>query len=303
MTRTAGSLLMLMCLLSSFVLADDFPVLTGPYLGQRPPGSYPQMFARGIVSVAENFEHSAAVFSPDGTELFWCTNVNHYGEQPGERLQQLFHMRLVDGVWSEPAIAPFAQHLEIPIQHPVFSPDGSCLYIEFWSNPSRESDTDIYVVRRESDGWTEPAALPSAINTSSYERLHCVASDGSMIFTRDLMTSREAVFISRFVNGAFTEPDQLGAPFDSEANELAIVLAPDESYMLVALTRTGREDELYISYKEPDGRWTDRIRTPLRETGGFLSLSPDGAYLFFLGEGIYWVDTSFVDDLRPDHLR
>ena len=303
MTRTAGSLLLLMCILSSFVVADDSPALSGPYLGQRPPGSYPQLFARGIVSVAENFEHSAAVFSPDGTELFWCTNVDHYRENPSDRLQRLYTMRQVHGVWTEPEIAPFTQHLEIPIQHPVFSPDGSCLYIEFWSNPSCESDTDIYVVRREGDGWTEPAGLPSAINTSSYERLHCVTSDGSIIFTRDLMTPRERMYISHRVDGEFAEPERLGLPFDSDAVELAVVVGPEDRYVLIALTRAGREDELYISYKEPDGRWTDRIRTPLRQTGGFLSLSPDGKYLFFLGEGIYWVEPSFVDDLRPDHLR
>ena len=47
---------------------NDFPVLQGPYLGQNPPGVYPELFAPGIVSVEENFEHSAAVFSPDGKD-------------------------------------------------------------------------------------------------------------------------------------------------------------------------------------------------------------------------------------------
>ena len=60
---------------------SDFPVLTGPYLGQNPPGVYPELFAPGIVSVEENFEHSAAVFSPDGSEVYWCTNVGWYTEQ------------------------------------------------------------------------------------------------------------------------------------------------------------------------------------------------------------------------------
>ena len=54
----------------------DFPKLKGPYLGQKPPGMKPEIFAPGIISVDENFEHSAAVFSPDGKEVFWCTNVN-----------------------------------------------------------------------------------------------------------------------------------------------------------------------------------------------------------------------------------
>lgn len=55
---------------------DAFPILQGPYLGQKRPGTMPEVFAPGIISVEENFEHSAAVFSPDGNEVFWCTNVD-----------------------------------------------------------------------------------------------------------------------------------------------------------------------------------------------------------------------------------
>jgi len=271
------------------------------YLGQMPPGSAPRLFAPGIVSVAANFEHSAAVFSPDGRELFWCTNVNHRTDPPGEGLR-LYQMRLLGGAWTEPEIASFTQGIGVPVERPVFSPDGERLFIEFSRDPNAESDTQIYVVGREGEGWSEPAPVSPRINSRAYERIHCITPDGSMIFSRDLMTAREKVFMSRWVDGAFAEPEQLGAPFDSDAHELAIVMAPDEAFLLVALTRTGREDELYISYREPDGGWTERIRTPY-QCGGFLALSPDGAYLFFLGEGIYWVDTSFVDRLRPEHLR
>jgi hypothetical protein len=55
---------------------------------------------------------------------------------------------------------------------------------------------------------------------------------------------------------------------------------------------------LYVSYKRSDGTWTDRIKTPY-VCGGFLSLSPDGECLFFLGDGIFWVSTSFVEKLKP----
>ena len=30
----------------------DFPVLKGPYLGQKPPGMNPEIFAPGIISTA-----------------------------------------------------------------------------------------------------------------------------------------------------------------------------------------------------------------------------------------------------------
>jgi hypothetical protein len=111
------------------------------------------------------------------------------------------------------------------------------------------------------------------------------------------MTGREEVFVSKYVNGEFTAPLKLGKDFNSSAAELVILVAPDEKYMLIGQTSDGRDDELYICYKKTDGSWTDRIRTPY-PCGGFLSLSPDGKYLFFLGDGIFWVSTSFVEEFR-----
>ena len=263
------------------------------------------MFAPGIVSVREDFEHSAAVFSPDGREVFWCSNVDHYTEHPGERLQRLqrlYHMRRIDDVWTAPEVAPFARDFTQPVSRPVFSPDGNRLYFESSRIATMESDADIYMVEREGAGWSDPVPVSPRINSQAMERIHCVTADGSMYFTRDLMTSREAVFVSRFVDGAFTAPEKLGEDFDSDAMEFAIVLAADESYMLIASSRTGREDELHVSYREPDGTWTERVKTRY-QCGGFLALSPDGEYLFFLGDGIFWVDTSFVDELKPERLR
>ena len=54
---------------------ENFPVLRGPYLGQKPPGDVPELFAPGIVS-SVYWEHSGAVFTPDGKELFWSRAIN-----------------------------------------------------------------------------------------------------------------------------------------------------------------------------------------------------------------------------------
>jgi len=39
----------------------------GPYLGQKPPGDVPELFAPGVVS-SVYIEHSSAVFTPDGND-------------------------------------------------------------------------------------------------------------------------------------------------------------------------------------------------------------------------------------------
>ncbi|MBN2394654.1 MAG: SUMF1/EgtB/PvdO family nonheme iron enzyme [Anaerolineae bacterium] len=277
------------------------PVLTsleGAYLGQNPPGKTPRVFAPGTISVNANFEHSAAVFSPDNREVFWTTNVNWYTDERVVGSQRLYNMKMVDGKWTSPQIAPFAEDINVPIQRPVFSPEGNKLYIELFDL----DDSDIFVVERIGEGWSEPVPVSPLINSPAIERLHCVTADGSLYFSRDPFTEREKIFVSRLVNGAFTEPEQLGESYDSDDYEVAILIAPHEEYMLIEQMNTQHTSSaLTVSYKRADGTWSDRIKAPY-ECGGFLALSPDGEYLFFLGEGIYWVSTSFIDDLKPQNL-
>ena len=47
----------------------DFPVLKGPYLGQKPPGSTPKIFAPGIVSTERNEDMYG--FFKDGSLFFF----------------------------------------------------------------------------------------------------------------------------------------------------------------------------------------------------------------------------------------
>ncbi|MFC1724938.1 hypothetical protein ACFL4T_04865 [candidate division KSB1 bacterium] len=281
---------------------NDFPELTGEYLGQTPPGRMPEMFAPGIISVEANFEHSAAVFSPDKKEVFWCTNVGMYTDNRIIGNLRLYTMKIVNGKWTAPEPASFVK--DFCAERPVFSPDGSKLYFECFSDLYTESDTDIFVVERTESGWSELKPVSSRINSSNWERLQCVSSDGSMYFTRNLMMNGEAVYVSRMVNGEFTEPEKLGEEFNSDDHELAIVFGPGDEYFLIDQMNDGRQDELVISYKRPDGTWTDKIKiSPPNHCGGFLSVSPDGKYLFFLGDGIFWMSTSFVEDLKPVELK
>ena len=48
----------------------NFPELKGPYLGQKPPGMTPEIFAPGIISNPDIKEFSIT-FSPNGEELFF----------------------------------------------------------------------------------------------------------------------------------------------------------------------------------------------------------------------------------------
>jgi Tol biopolymer transport system component len=279
-----------------FSQQSDFPKLTGPYLDQKPPGRTPEIFAPGIISVEENFEHSAAVFSPDNQEVVWCTNINWYTDKKVSGNMRLYYMKIVDGKWTAPEIFPATK--DNRVERPVFSPDGKRLYFEYGrATENIEGYADIYFVERKGEGWSEPKPVSPLINSPAMERLLCVTADGSLYFSRNVMLRDEEMFVSRFIDGTFTNPKKLDESYDSEAPELAMVFGPHQEYMLIAQL-VDRSCYAYVSYKNADGTWSKRIKTPY-ECGGFLSLSPDSKYLFFLGEGIIWVSTSFIEELRP----
>ncbi len=57
--------------------ANDFPVLKGPYLGQKPPGMTPEVFAPGIISSPDHRELAGGTFSPDGKEYYFTRSIDN----------------------------------------------------------------------------------------------------------------------------------------------------------------------------------------------------------------------------------
>lgn len=92
-------LLILFFLISGAVSAmeqsKDFPVLKGPYLGQKPPDTTPEIFAPGIITLEEFIEFKGA-FSPDGKEYYF------YRHSLPEYIPTLFFTKVENGVWTEP---------------------------------------------------------------------------------------------------------------------------------------------------------------------------------------------------------
>jgi len=287
------------------VLAQDAPRFldkAGPYIGQKPPGKIPEYFAPGIISVDENFEHSTAIFSPDGREVYWTTNVGLYTENGIQGNLRLHYMKMVNGRWTVPQIPPFAKDLNL--DRPVFSPDGTRLYfdmLKMYYYPNGAEETDIFFVERTENGWSDPVPASPLINSNRIERLHCIAADGSLYFARDPFTNNESIFVTKRINGQFTKPIELGESYNSESYEYALLISPNEEYMIIC-ENTSSGANVKISFNKPNGEWTERFQTPYY-TGGFLSLSPDGKYLFLENEGIQWVSTSFVEELKPDYLK
>jgi len=281
-----------------------FPKLTGKYLDQPPPGDDPVVFAPGIVSAEEHFEHSCLAFSPDYSEVYWSTDFTEFG------FYDIVYMKKEDGRWSSPALAAFSKKYHAG--SPVFSSEGKKLYFSS-TRPRYEnagkSDGNIWVVERVGDGWSEPKLLNDAINTEKGESVLSITKKGTLYFRRDM-----ELFSSKQKDGVFQTPAKLELRSNPEARILALFIAPNERYLI--LESFGGEGgyggaDLYVSYRLKDGSWSEPVNLgPKINTAGqerFPSVTPDGKYLFFLrvsdGSDFFWVDAKIIEDLKPKGLK
>jgi hypothetical protein len=89
---------------SSTVLVEEpaFPVLSGPYLGQEPPGTSPELSAPSIITRTDRNEPDS-VFSPGGDEFYFAV----YTPEPINTCV-IMVSRLIGGAWSRPEAATFS---------------------------------------------------------------------------------------------------------------------------------------------------------------------------------------------------
>lgn len=287
-----------------------FPVLKGEYLGMKKPGLEPEIFAPGIVSSILT-EHSSAIFSPDGKEVYWSPIFIN----PVTR--RILFMKLEDGQWTPPQPASFST--QFYCSNPAISSDGKKLF--FYSRRPSEKKGEIlsgiWFVERQDNQWSEPQRLDLLVDLEGVMWSVSASEDGTLFFgsTREGGKGMSDIYQSKFVNGKYDKPQNLGHPLNTEFSEGTPVFAPDGSYFIFSgdIRKDGFGGaDLSICFRKEDGTWTEainmgaKINTSSHEP--WVSISPDGKYIFFgsfkNGNGdIYWIDAKIIDELKPEELR
>jgi len=262
--------------------------MSGPYLGQDPPGPVPEVFAPGIISVKGSTERSLSL-SPKGDELFFTKS--------GWPHSKIMHMKRQGDKWSLPEPASFLK--DDGATQAVFSPDGQYLY---FSTSRGKSDIRCYSLwrsRKEGDSWSEPESVIDMGGGLMMEFHPSVARNGSVYFLYwDFLKEPKQVgdiYVARLIDGKYAEPVILGPPISTEYNEVRPTVDPDERYLLFESNRPGGYGgtDIYIAFRNNDGTWSSpRNLGPTVNTPGIddvPNISPDGKYWFSSVNGdIYW---------------
>lgn len=289
-----------------------FPVLKGEYLGQKKPGSEPELFAKGIISSVRS-EHCCCVFSPDGKEVYWGSSFPIPGS--GYTMGKIFFMKRENNKWAIPQPAPFSSEFGEDV--PFFSPDGKKLFfisrrpIEKGGKAGKEN---IWFVERIEDDWSEPKPVGPAVNSMDIHWEISVDKDYNLYFASRSGGGKgmNDIYCSKYENGRYQKPENLGELINTELVDDTPFIAPDKSYLIFA--RLGESNsfgggDLYISFRKKDGSWTipknmgNRVNSKSHELCPIVS--SDGKYLFFLSvingnSDIYWMDAKIINELREE---
>ena len=292
-----------------------FPELKGPYFGQTPPGDEPQLFAVDIVS-SNRFEHGSITFSPDCTEAFWSSS--YMLADSGYSWSRILTSRIEDGVWTAPRMAEFS-NVQVGDDVPLFSQDGRRLYFVSGRpmEPGGAFREQTWFIERTGGEWSEPVPITGGPNSMNHHWQFGVAANGNVyIGSRDTGGhGRGDLYVSRFVDGEYLPPENLGGTINGEYAEGSPYIAPDESYLI--FTRIGNPADvggvdLCVSFRDADGQWTEPVTLPepinTRANEICPNVSPDGKYLFFNsfrtgGADVYWVSAEVIEKLRPPEHR
>ena len=292
---------------------QQFPVLNGRYFGQKPPGNKPEVFALGLISTPDG-EHGSVTFSPDGERLFWTSEYKKSGSVGAFKV---FSSHLENNRWTIPHYAFFTGKLLVEDDAPFVSPDGKMIL--FMSERSEHPDGNqvkerYYIIDKTETGWSEPKLLSDAVNRMTIRWQISVSQNGTLYFGSVDAGGKGAsdIYLSRLIDGEYSQPENLGDMLNSEYNESAPFIAPDESYMIWGRDRNpdgfGMSD-LYISFSDGNGNWSkaknmgETINTGAPENCAYVS--PDGNYLFFNSGrngnyDIYWVNAEIIETLKSE---
>jgi ankyrin repeat protein len=290
--------------------------LHGPYLGQTPPGSEPQLFAPDIVS-SHRFEHGTVTFSADGTEAFWASSQEF--DDSGYSFGRLLSSRQEEGGWSIPTPPPFGTTPRLSDDVPFFSLNGDRLYfISGRSHPDLGGRAErVWYVDRVGNGWSDPEVIMGGPNSLGHHWQFSVSADESVFFSSADPGGQGGgdLYVSRFVNGSYATPQNLGAGVNTEFGEGSPFISPDESYLI--FMRGGGPDsfggvDLYISFKRENGEWTPAVNMgePINSASNEICpvVTRDGRYFFFNSfrsgnADNYWMDASIIEELKAQIMR
>ncbi|MCS6929910.1 MAG: OmpA family protein [Saprospiraceae bacterium] len=198
----------------------------------------------------------------------------------------------------------------------AINPDGRWLVFTACNrrNDGSQGSCDLYWSQFKDGAWSRPTPFSAVVNSPYWDAQPTISPDNkTLFFSSDRpggQGGKDLWFTTRLPNGRFTEPQNLGPPINTPADEQAPFLHPDGQTLYFTsngLPGMGRND-LYFSRRNPDGSWStpQNLGYPINTKGdeGTLIVSLDGTTAYFAAKipgGVGGLDIYTFE--LPDYAR
>lgn len=193
------------------------------------------------------FTRGPFCFSPDGSELYFTGDVEtgkRAFKRGFENRSGIYIVEKVPGGWSDPV--PFEYNDPLwNVGHPFISNDGK--YLFFASDiPGGQGGSDIWMCRKEGDGWSEPENPGRIINSSSSELYPFFTMANELLFASDRPGGKGGLdlYSSRMHGSEWSAPVLMPEPINSEADDFGLIKEETGTEGYFASNRD-RTDDIY----------------------------------------------------------
>lgn len=211
------------------------------------PGK-PRAFSTELNSA---YEEGPVSFNRSGERIFFTrTNSNKGVRRSAGRRSVLKIYTATRGTfdWENVEELPFNTD-DFTCMHPAISPDESKLFFAS-DRPGGFGGMDLYVVEKRNGSWSQPLNLGADINTSRNEAFPFYHESGVLFFSSDGHPGMGGLdFYMIDMSGRSWGPVlHMGAPFNSEEDDLGLVLLPDGKSGYFSSSRSGGfgQDDVYM---------------------------------------------------------
>ena len=280
-----------------------------------------------------SFQHEGPCsFTPNGDTIFFTRTVKGVRDiKKNVRLKslQLFtSYRNNLGKWSKPISAFNFNSTSYNCLHPSIAPSDR--FMVFASDmPGGQGATDLYISYREGkNNWSTPVNLGSKINTFGSELYPYIMDDHTIYFSSDAHPGmgKLDIFKTEYVNGEWTEPQNLKPPYNSIGDDFGFVMSRQSRQGFFSSDRFDSKglDDIYSfsefdptliiaeggTIKIPDNSIFDGLNYKVQEKNskedsdlvskaGFFSFIPDSGKSYIISirkEGFSYnkIDFSFI---------
>jgi outer membrane protein OmpA-like peptidoglycan-associated protein len=224
------------------------------FFSRLDPNGVPTAPVPFSLRVNSKLHEGPVTFNKDNSIIYFTRNNEQGADSKRKAKMKIYQASRGMMDWETVEELPFNSD-EYDYRHPSISPDGRMIYFSS-DMPGGKGGFDIWVVLRQGNSWSTPINMGGKINTPDNEGFPYMHDSGTLFFSSNGHEGYGGLdlFMIDLAGGYFGDVINLGPPFNSERDDLGVLLNPDGTRGYFSSNRPGGygKDDIYF-FEAPQG--------------------------------------------------